>query len=70
MTKMLAIVLLAAGILALIYGGFSYAKETHQAKLGPLEFNITENKHVNVPLWAGVALAAVGAGLLVSGRKK
>lgn len=70
MTRMLAIVLLAAGVLALIYGGFSYARRTHQAKVGPLEFSITESERVNVPMWAGVALAAAGAGLLLSGRKK
>lgn len=69
MTRMFAIVLLAAGILALVYGGFSYTKQTHEAKVGPLEINITEDKHVNVPVWAGLALAIVGGGLLVSGKK-
>ncbi len=69
MTKMLAIVLLAAGILALVYGGFTYTRQTHEAKVGPLEINITEDKHVNVPVWAGVALAIVGGGLLVWGKK-
>ena len=69
MTKVLAIVLLAAGILALVYGGFTYTRQTHEAKVGPLEINITEDKHVNVPVWAGVALAIVGGGLLVWGKK-
>ncbi len=69
MTKVLAIVLLAAGILALVYGGFTYTRQTHEAKVGPLEINITEDKHVNVPVWAGVALAVVGGGLLVWGKK-
>ena len=54
MTKTLAIVLLAAGILALVYGGFSYTKETNKARVGPLEINVTEDKRVNVPVWAGV----------------
>ena len=70
MTKVLAIVLLAAGILALAYGGFSYTQQTHRAKVGPLELNIKEDKRVNVPVWAGVVLAVVGAGLLISGKKK
>jgi len=69
MTRMFAIVLLAAGILALAYGGFSYTQKTHEAKVGPLEINITEDKHVNVPVWAGLALAIVGGGLLLSGKK-
>jgi len=69
MTKVFAIALLAAGILALVYGGFNYTKQTHAAKVGPLAINITEEKHVNVPVWAGVALAIVGGGLLVRGKK-
>ena len=67
--RMIAIVMLAAGILALVYGGFSYTKQTHEAKLGPLEFSLSENRRVNVPIWAGVALAVVGGGLLVTGKK-
>ena len=67
--RMIAIVMLAAGVLALVYGGFSYTKQTHDAKLGPLEFSISENQRVNVPMWAGVALAVVGGGLLLSGKK-
>jgi hypothetical protein len=67
--RMLSIALLAAGILALVYGGFSYTQETHQAKLGPLEINITDKERLNVPVWAGVALVELGGGLLLSGKK-
>jgi uncharacterized membrane protein YidH (DUF202 family) len=67
--RMIGIVILAVGILALVYGGFSYTKQTHEAKLGPLEFSLSENRRVNVPIWAGVAFAVVGGGLLLSGKK-
>ena len=67
--RMIAIVILAAGILALVYGGFSYTRQTHDAKVGPLEFSFSENRRVNVPVWAGVVLAVVGGGLLVSVKK-
>jgi hypothetical protein len=67
--RTIGVVVLAAGILALVYGGFSYTRETHDAKVGPLEISVSENRRVNVPLWAGVALAVVGAGLLISGKK-
>jgi hypothetical protein len=67
--RMIGIVVLAAGILALAYGGFSYTKETHDAKVGPLEFSFSEKQRVNVPVWAGVVLAVVGGGLLLSGKK-
>jgi hypothetical protein len=63
--RFLAIALLVAGALALAYGGFSYTKETHQAKLGPVQIAISEQKHVNVPVWAGLAMVVFGGGLLV-----
>ena len=67
--RMIGIVVLALGILALAYGGFSYTRETHDVKLGPVEFSVKEKERVNVPLWAGVALSVVGAGVLISGKK-
>jgi hypothetical protein len=69
MMRMIAIVLLAAGVLALVYGGFSYTRRTHDAKLGPLEISVSEKERVNVPVWAGVVLVAAGAGLLLTQRK-
>jgi LPXTG-motif cell wall-anchored protein len=66
---MIAIVLLAIGTLALVYGGFSYTRQTHDAKLGPLEISVSEKQRVNVPVWAGVILVAGGAGLLLTRKK-
>ena len=66
--RMIGIVVLAAGILALVYGGFSYARQDHDVKVGPLEISLSENRRVNVPVWAGAVLAVVG-GLLVIGKK-
>ena len=62
--KMLAIVLIVAGGLALAYGGFSYTKETHQAKVGPIEMSITDRQRVNIPVWAGVGAIVAGVILL------
>lgn len=56
-----AVVLIVAGILALVYGGFSYTKESEGAKLGPIELTINEKKTVNVPVWVGVGAIVVGA---------
>jgi len=67
--RLLAIVLLAAGVLALAYGGFSYTRETHDAKIGPLEISVSEKQRVNVPVWAGVVLLVAGAGLLLARKK-
>ena len=68
--KIAAIVLVAAGVLGLVYGGFSYTKDTHDAKLGPIEFTVKEKQTVNVPVWAGVGAIVVGAALLLVGGKK
>lgn len=67
--RMIAIVLLAAGVLALVYGGFSYTRQTHDAKLGPLEISVSEKQRVNVPVWAGVVLVVAGAGVLLAQKK-
>lgn len=68
--KIAAIVLIAAGVLGLIYGSFSYTKETHQAKLGPIELSVKEKQTVNVPMWAGVGAIVIGGVLLVFGGRK
>ena len=59
--KLIGIVLIVAGILGLAYGSFSYTKETHDAKLGPINLSVKEKETVNVPAWAGVAAIAAGA---------
>ncbi len=67
---LVAIVLVVAGVAGLAYGKFSYTKEKHQAKLGPLEFSVKDKETVNVPQWASIGAIVVGAGLLVTGRKR
>ena len=68
--KMAAIVLIVAGVLGLVYGSFSYTKDTHEAKLGPLELSVKEKETVNIPVWAGVGAIVIGGGLLLVGGKK
>ena len=63
-TKLLGAVLLALGVLALAYGGFSYTKSTEKASIGPIKIEVKDRERVNIPLWAGVAGAIVGAILL------
>lgn len=66
--RILAIVLIVAGSLGLIYGGFTYTKETQTAKVGPLELTVQDKETVNVPIWVGVG-ALVAGGLLLVMRK-
>ena len=64
-TKILGLILLVVGVLALAYGGFSYTKETHDAKVGPIEIEVHDKKTVSVPVWAGVAVTIAGGVLLL-----
>jgi drug/metabolite transporter (DMT)-like permease len=70
MNKIIGIVLIAAGALALAYGGFSYTREKHDVKLGPIEFSVKQKEQVNVPVWAGVGAIAAGVVLLLLGSRK
>jgi hypothetical protein len=68
--KIIAIVLIVAGALGLVYQQFSYTKETTQAKIGPLELSVKQKETVNIPLWISLGAIGVGVVLLVAGRKK
>ena len=67
--RLAAILLIGAGVLALVYGGFSYTKQTSAVKLGTVELSVQEKETVNVPVWAGVAAIVAGGLLLALGSK-
>ena len=68
--KILAIVLIVAGLLGVVYGKFSYTRETHEIKVGPLDVSVKDRQTVAIPIGAGVGAIAVGAILLMLERKK
>jgi len=68
--KIVAIVLIVGGVLGLIYGGFSYTKETHKAELGSIELSVKDKQTVNVPVWAGVGAIVIGGVLLLFQGKR
>ena len=68
--RIAAVVLIVAGALGLVYGGFSYTKSTQNLKLGPIELSVKEKETVNVPMWAGIGAIVLGGVLLVVGGKK
>jgi len=63
--KIAAIVLILAGVLGLAYGSFSFTKETHEAKIGPVELSVKDKQTINIPVWAGVGAIVIGGALLV-----
>jgi hypothetical protein len=68
--KTAGLALIAAGILALVFGSFSFTKETHEAKIGPIELSVKDKQTVNVPVWAGVGAIVIGGALVVFGGKR
>lgn len=68
--RVIALALIAAGVLGLAYGGFTYTRETHKAKIGTIELSVRDKQTVNVPVWAGVGALVLGGVLLVIGRAK
>jgi TRAP-type C4-dicarboxylate transport system permease small subunit len=67
--KIVAVLLIAAGVVGLVYGGITYTKTTHDAKVGPIELSIKDKETVHVPVWAGVGAIVVGGALLLLRRK-
>lgn len=63
--KLAALLLIVAGILGLAYGGFTYTKETHETKIGPIELTVKDRETVNIPVWAGAGALIAGVMLLV-----
>ena len=68
--KAAGIVLIAVGILMLIFRGFSFTDEKKVVDIGPLEVNKKEEKSVGWPVYAGGIAVAAGVVLLLSARKE
>jgi len=67
--KLIAVLLIIGGALGLAYGGFSYTKNTHEVKVGPIDLALQEKKTIDVPVWAGIAAIVVGGALLLMGNR-
>ncbi len=68
--KIMGSVLIVVGIAALLYGKFSYTKETDYIKLGQIEMSFAQKETVNVPVWAGIGAIVGGGALLLYASKK
>ena len=69
-SKVVAIILIIAGLVGLVYQQFSFTKETTSAKIGPLELSVKEKQTVNVPLWVSLGAIGIGVVLLVGGSRR
>lgn len=69
-SKLAAIVLIIAGVLALAFGGFTYTKKTEELKVGPIQLTVKDKETVNIPIWLGAGSLIAGVLLLVVRTKK
>ena len=67
--RSIGILLIAAGALGLIYGGFTYTSDTHSGNLGPIAVQVKEKETVYVPIAVSSAAIAFGV-LLLLGFKR
>jgi len=68
--RIIAILLIVCGVLALVYGGFSYTQDKTEAKIGRFELKVKETKDVPIPAWLGIAGIVLGGVLLAMGNKR
>lgn len=69
MNKTLGIVLLALGVVMLIWTGFTYTKKEKIVDAGPIQISADKEKSVNWPPYAGGILIIGGVILLAAGKK-
>jgi hypothetical protein len=68
--KVLGTILICAGLLALVYGGFSYTKQKKVLDIGALEAHVDQKKTVPVsPVAGGVAILA-GIAMVIADRRR
>ncbi|MDM0071269.1 hypothetical protein [Variovorax sp. J31P207] len=68
--RILGLVLIFAGLLALALGHVSVTRSTHQIKIGPVELAVKEKQDIELPVWAGIGAIVVGGVLVVLGGRK
>ena len=68
--RILGVLLLVLGLAGFLTGGFSFTKDTTQAKLGPLELTVKEKESVNIPQWMSLGAMVLGGVVLVLGFRK
>jgi hypothetical protein len=68
--RLTGVILIVLGLAGFFTGGFSFTKETTQAKLGPLELTVKDRETVTVPQWLSLGAIALGAVVLVLGFRK
>ena len=67
--KFFGALLIAIGLVIMVYGGFSYSKVVKTAKIGSVELDVKEKNNVYIPIWIGVISIIAGGSILLVKRK-
>ena len=67
--KVLGVLLLVLGVVALVYGGITYNRERTVLDMGPIKATTTEKKTVPLPPIVG-GVAVIGGILLLVGSSR
>jgi uncharacterized membrane protein YidH (DUF202 family) len=67
--KIVGIILIVLGILALVYQGFTYTQTKQVAKIGSLEIQNQETHDVPVPPIVGAVCIVAGVAVLIIGGR-
>ena len=68
--KAFGMILIAAGILMLVFGNVSFTKQEKVVDIGPVEIIKKEKKTIDWPNYAGVIVILAGGAVLFAGRNK
>ena len=68
--KIAGIILIALGLLGLIYGGIRYTSRDTVLDLGPIHATAEREHSIPIAPIAGALMLAAGAAILVSSRRK
>ena len=68
--KLIGILLIVFGVLALAMGSFSYTKREKVLDIGPIEATAEEKHSVGIPDMAGVAFLVAGLVLVVVSTRR
>ena len=68
--KIIGVVLIVLGAIALAYGGITYTSREKVLDIGPIEATAEREKTIPLPPVIGIVAVLAGAGLLVAGSRK
>ena len=68
--RILAVLMVALGLIGLVWGGVSYVKNRDTAELGPLDVTFTEKNRVEIPPVIAAVLLVGGVALFVADSRR